>query len=138
MMVTMWYRTHTKLDQLHTRLYKPYQALQVLGNRLAGQPGEHDRPETAIRPEERGDRWSQVMSLLLPVLVFYTVLALELILAGYILLFYGGERPWLIIPLAILMAIPLSPYVYRVMFDSWRIYGLLKNVPKTDRAGSKQ
>jgi hypothetical protein len=134
----MWHRTNTKLDQLHTRLYAPYQALQVLGNRLMGRPGEHDRPETAIRPKEPGDRWSQIISLLLPVLVFYMVLGLELILAGYILLFYSGERPWLIIPLAVLMAIPLGPYVYRVMFDTWRIYRLLKKVPKTDQAGLEQ
>jgi hypothetical protein len=138
MMLTMWHRTNTKLDQLHTWLYGSYQALQALGYRLAGQPGEYDWSEAAIRPKEPGDRWSQVMSLLLPVLVFYLVLGLELILAGYILLFYGAERPWLIIPLAILMAIPLSPYIYRVMFDTWRIYRLLKTIPKTDPTGSER
>jgi hypothetical protein len=131
----MWHKTGAKLDQLHTRLYRPYEALQGLGYRLAGRHGETHHAETAVQPAHR---WPQVMGLLLPVLVFYAVLGLELILAGYILLHYGAKRPWLIIPLAVLMAIPLSPYVYRVIFDTWRAYHLLKKVPKTNLTGSEQ
>lgn len=134
----MWHRASAKLDQLHTRLYGPYQALQALGYRLASQPGESHRDETAVQPGEPARRWGHVISLLLPVLVFYAVLGLELILAGYVLLRYGAERPWLIIPLAVLMAIPLSPYVYRVLFDTWRACRLLKKVPKTNLTGSEQ
>lgn len=117
---------NTKPDKLHTYLYRPYQQLQVLGYRLAGKQCTCERHTLAVTPLGPTTRRQQLSGLLFPVAIFCLVLFLELALAGWLLWQFYPTRPWLIIPLAILIALPLSPYFYQVLFDTWRAYRLWK------------
>jgi len=125
------------MDQLHTSLYIPYQGLQLLGYRFAGKQCRYEWGKSIVRPIGSVTAKQQLMGLLFPVLVFWLILVLELGLIIYMLLHLYARLSWLIIPLIILAVIPLSPYFYQILFDSWRIYRLLKRYLKTSRLVSR-
>ena len=120
-------RVIVELDKFHCYLYIPYQSLQVLGYWLVGKRCDYQWGKSVVKPLGAITRRQQLVGLLFPVAVFYLILAVELVIATYILLRYYLLMPWLIIPLAVLAALPLSPYFYQVLFDTWRVYRLLKN-----------
>jgi len=118
---------NTKPDKLHTYLYLPYQRLRILGYRLAGKRCQVARDTLAVTPIGPLTRRQHLLGLLFPVVIFCLVFLLEFAIATYILWQFYSTMPWLILPLAILTAVPLSPYFYQVLFDTWRAYHLWKS-----------
>jgi hypothetical protein len=115
-----------KVDQYFVYLYVPYQGLQLIGYRLVGKQCAYIWGRSRVKPIGPATLKQHLAGLLLPVAVFGLILVLELALATYILLLYYTAIPWIIIPLVIGAAIPLSPYFYQVVFDIWRAYRLLR------------
>jgi len=116
----------TRLDRLAGYLYVPYQALQLTGYYLVGSRCRYRWGCYGLQPVDYLTPRQIIIGTAFPTLILGLMALIQFAGSVYLALAYAPQTPWLLLPLAIQPAFPISLFVSFIMLDMLRLRRLLK------------